>query len=136
MKWYEAGNEPATLTEQMLRDAFESTRIWAGAPPQELRFFIHPAEYARLQALHREVNMSKLSTLWAKVKVVAKAAPTYLALAVLVIPIVAEEAVKHLPDHVAVTVAAVAASAVAVLGSIIAVIRRVTPVIAARRGLL
>src|SRR5690606_17835502 len=83
-----------------------------------------------------EVNMNKLSTLWKKIKVVAKAAPPWLAAAVLIIPIVAEEAVKHLPDHVAVTVAAVAASAVAILSSVIVVIRRVTPVLPWRRGLL
>lgn len=70
------------------------------------------------------------------VRVVVKAAPTYLALAVLVAPIVAEEAAAVLPAPWAEGVTALGLKVVLVATAVLNVIRRVSPVARDRRGLL
>jgi len=69
-------------------------------------------------------------------KVFITAAPTYLALAVLVITVASEELIPLLPDNVAAVVAGVTATAIAILLAVGRVIRRVTPVPKEERGIL
>jgi len=77
-----------------------------------------------------------LKTLVARAKVVLTAAPTYLVAAAVLIPFVVDQLATVLPTTWSETVAQVAGKAVAVLGVAVAIIRRVTPVPAAQRGLL
>lgn len=72
----------------------------------------------------------------AKIKVVAKALPTYLAILAASIPIVLSELVPLLPDHVGVQVAAIGAGVLAVVAAVISTISRLTPVLKSERGLL
>ena len=73
---------------------------------------------------------------FAKVKVVLKAAPTYLALAITVITVMVGELVPLLPEDLAVRVTAFAVALIAALAAVIRTIRRLTPVPKEQRGLL
>ena len=77
--------------------------------------------------------MSKLAD---RILVVLKAAPTYLVALSTVVTILAEEIAAVLPAGAANDVGVVAVRVVAVLATSVAIIRRVTPVVASRRGLL
>lgn len=80
--------------------------------------------------------MTKVQRLVAALKVVTTAAPTVLAGVVLAAPIVAEEAAKVLPAPWSDRVTAVCLTVAAAAGAAVAVIRRVTPVVKAQRGIL
>lgn len=72
----------------------------------------------------------------ARAKVVLLAAPTYLVAVSAVVSILADEIAMVLPAGMAMTLGALAVRVVAVLGAAIGIIRRVTPVVVADRGLL
>lgn len=62
-----------------------------------------------------------------RVRVVLRALPTYLAIAITVLTVLADEIVTLLPDNVGVQVAAWIAAAIAWCTAVIKVIQRVTP---------
>jgi hypothetical protein len=76
-----------------------------------------------------------MSKFLARVRVLLTAAPTWIIAAVAVVQVAAVEAAKVLPEE-ADTIAAWSARAVALLLGIVAVVRRVTPVLPQERGLL
>jgi hypothetical protein len=78
----------------------------------------------------------KLSTLWAKVKVVLGAAPFWGAAAVGLLTSVQLEVVPLLPGPWQVRAGAAIATALAIVGAIVRTVARVTPVPPAQRGLL
>src|SRR5687768_12131677 len=71
----------------------------------------------------------------ARLAVVAKAAPTYLVVASTFVTIAADEIAKALPEQ-AETIGAAALRITVVLGAIVGIIRRSTPVFKAERGIL
>lgn len=73
---------------------------------------------------------------WERVKVVWRAAPTWLTGASVVVGVVAEEIADVLPAGAAEDVGHVALVVVAWLGAAIGIIRRVTPVPPEERGIL
>jgi len=78
-----------------------------------------------------------MSDFLARVRVVLSALPTWLAVAALAAPIVAQEAASFLPSPVSDRVTAVALTAVAVITALLNVIARVKPVVdKAEQGLL
>lgn len=72
----------------------------------------------------------------ARVKVVVTAAPTYLVGAAAVVTAFSEEIAKILPAGAGEAVARVALVVLSAIAAAIAIIRRVTPVLAIQRGLL
>jgi hypothetical protein len=72
----------------------------------------------------------------AKVRVILTALPTYLAIVSGAIPVLLTVWVPLLPENVGIRVAAIGAGTLAVVGGVIETIRRLTPVIAADRGIL
>lgn len=78
-----------------------------------------------------------MEKLIARVRVVITALPTYLVAIAFVVGVVRDEVAKALPDHPVTEWLTWAAGIVlGVLGVAVVIIRRVTPVIAAQRGLL
>jgi len=77
-----------------------------------------------------------MKDLQAKVLVVLKAAPTYLAVASVVLTVFLEELVALLPDNAAASISAVVVTALVWIAAIVRVISRLTPVAADERGLL
>lgn len=77
-----------------------------------------------------------MSSFVARVKVVLAAAVTWIVVASTVVTLASDEIAKVLPAGDAETVGAVAAKIVAVLGAVVAIIRRVEPVLPAERGIL
>lgn len=80
--------------------------------------------------------MEKLKEFGQRVVVVLKAAPTYLVAISTAITIFSEEIAALLPETLDLTVAKYATIAVGFIGAVIAIIRRVTPVLPQERGLL
>lgn len=80
--------------------------------------------------------MNKLLGLWARIKVVLSAAVTWIVVAQTVIVIFRDEVSKVLPTPFAERFEMYAATVLAVLAAVVAVIRRVTPVEPEWRGLL
>lgn len=74
--------------------------------------------------------------LLARIRVILTAAPTWLVLAALTVPIVTEEVAKVLPTSWAEQVVTVGGYVVGWLGAAIAIIRRVTAVLPSERGIL
>lgn len=90
-----------------------------------------------------ESQVSGLTAVWEKIKVVATSLPTWLAIASAVISQVADELIKVLPDEIDAQVVTISGQLVAWLaaaGAIVAgavlTIRRLTPVPEAERGIL
>ena len=77
-----------------------------------------------------------MKKLIARARVVIKAAPTYLVGASIVVAAVTEEVAKELPEGWQDNALTIGGKVVAILGAAVLIIRRVEPVIAARRGLL
>lgn len=77
-----------------------------------------------------------IRTLIERALVVLKAAPTWIAALSTAITLAADEIVAVLPDQWDGAVAAWVARAVAFLAAVVAIVRRVTPVAKAARGLL
>lgn len=77
-----------------------------------------------------------MNTTIARIKVIAQASVTWLLVAMTVVQIVADEIVSVLPAGVAENVGAVTLRVVAVLAAAVAIIRRVSEVTPADRGLL
>ena len=77
-----------------------------------------------------------MNNLWAKILVVLKAAPTYLAIVTLLLTVFLEEIVVLLPGGAATAVAAWIGTVLVWVAAIVRVISRVTPVHPADRGLL
>lgn len=92
--------------------------------------------FGRHELKPEEHRVEKLKEFGQRVAVVLKAAPTYLVAISTAITIFSEEIVKILPDEWDLTVARWATIAVGFLGAVITIIRRVTPVLPADRGLL
>ena len=80
--------------------------------------------------------MSKFATLVAKLKVILKAAPTWIITAALIVPIVADEVGKVVPAGWQDNVVSISGRVLAILGAAAAIIRRVTPVAKDQRGIL
>lgn len=97
---------------------------------------ISEEEYNRIVKKNFAFPPEKKTGLWAKIKVIVGAAPTYLVVAAAVVPIVAEEVGNVLPAGAGAVVAQVAITLTGVLGAAIAIIRRVTPVLPSQRGIL
>lgn len=152
MSWWDTylSNGTSEITVEKLNEL--ARRV---PPPRDhIRYFVHPAEYERMkqrfgappEAFHpligvpvyalEEVNMTKFQKAVAVAKVILKAAPTYLAIAAAIIPILVDEVAPVLPGGWASALTVVAVKAAAILGAAIAVIRRVTPVVKEQRGLL
>lgn len=72
----------------------------------------------------------------ARLKVIIKALPTWLAVVALAAPMVAEEAASVLPAPWSAHVTAVLLTVAAVAAAVVRTIQRVTPVLPAERGLL
>lgn len=79
---------------------------------------------------------ARLEEMWAKAQVVLTAAVTWLVIVAAVITVIADELAKVLPSPWSDRLSAWAITILGVLGAIIAIIRRVTPVEPAERGLL
>ena len=77
-----------------------------------------------------------MSNLIDRVAVVAKAVPTYLVAAAIIVPIIAEEVAEELSGDTATKVVRIGAKVAGWLGAAVAIIRRSTPVIHSQRGLL
>lgn len=77
-----------------------------------------------------------MKKLLARARVILTAAPTYLVAAGAVVTIVADEVSKLLPPGWQDNAAQIAGAAVGILGAAVAIIRRVTPVLPAERGIL
>lgn len=77
-----------------------------------------------------------MTDLLARLRVVARALPTWLALVALAAPVIAEEAAEVLPDGWGQRVTAIALTVAAVAVAALNVIRRLTPVAPEERGLL
>lgn len=77
--------------------------------------------------------MKKLA---ARIRVILTAAPTWLVFAALTVQIVTEEISKILPAGWAARVVAIGGAVGAIIGAAIAIIRRVSPVLPAERGIL
>ncbi|MGE3835765.1 MAG: hypothetical protein AB7H43_13425 [Acidimicrobiia bacterium] len=77
-----------------------------------------------------------MTKLWARIVVILTAAPTYLTAIAAVLPLIAGDLAEVLPAGAAETVGHVALVVAGWLGAAVAIIRRVTPVAASRRGLL
>jgi hypothetical protein len=77
-----------------------------------------------------------MSELLAKVRVILKAWPTWAAAFTAVLGVVAAEVIPLLPEQVGVRVAGWVAVALSVIAAATAVVRRVTPVLPAERGVL
>jgi hypothetical protein len=77
-----------------------------------------------------------VSDFLAKVKIVLTAIPTYGAAAVAVLTVISTSVVPLLPVGVGVKVAAWIAAALGVIQAVVAVVKRVTPVEEADRGIL
>lgn len=80
--------------------------------------------------------LEKLKQLVDRIVVILKAAPTYLVLASTVLTIIADELAKILPTPWADRLTALVITVTAALAAIVAIIRRVTPVAPAERGIL
>jgi len=72
----------------------------------------------------------------ARARVIFTAAPTYLVAAGAVVTIVADEVSKVLPSGWQDNAAQLAGAAVGIIGAAVGIIRRVSPVLPARRGIL
>ena len=79
---------------------------------------------------------AQLEELWARAQVVLTAAVTWLVIAAAVITIIADELAKVLPAPWSDRISAWAITILGVLGAVITIIRRVTPVRPEERGLL
>lgn len=77
-----------------------------------------------------------MSKLVARVKVLLKAAPTYLVAAGAVVTIVADEVAKALPTGWQDNALQIGGAVVPVIAAATAIVRRVTPVVEHQRGLL
>lgn len=77
-----------------------------------------------------------MTRLLARVRVILRAAPTYLVAASAVVSIVVEEIADELPSGWQDNAVGIGGKIVAVLGAAVLIIRRVTPVVAAERGIL
>ena len=77
-----------------------------------------------------------MTKLLARARVILTAAPTYLVAAAAVVTIVADEAAKVLPTGWQDNAAQIAGAVLAVIGAAVAIVRRVTPVLPAERGIL
>ena len=80
--------------------------------------------------------LDRLMKLWSRIVVILKAAPTYLVLASTVLTVIADELAKILPTPWADRITAAVITVTAVFASIVAIIRRVTPVLPEERGIL
>lgn len=81
-------------------------------------------------------NVANMSKLAARILVVLKAAPTYLVAAGAVVTIVADELAKALPNGWQDNAVQIGGAVAGVIAAATAIIRRVTPVVEAERGLL
>ena len=77
-----------------------------------------------------------MSNVWQRVQVVATSAVTWISTASFVVVVLAEEISKVVAPDSAETVTRVSVRIVALLGAVVAIIRRVSPVAIADRGLL
>lgn len=77
-----------------------------------------------------------MSKLIKRIRVLLTAAPTYLAGAAVVVAAVSDEVAKAVPDGWQDNVVAIGAPVLAALAAVTAIVRRVTPVFGAARGLL
>lgn len=71
-----------------------------------------------------------------RARVILKAAPTYLVAAGAVVSIVADEVAKVLPTGWQDNAAQIGGAVAGVIGAAVLIVRRVTPVLVAERGLL
>ena len=77
-----------------------------------------------------------MTKLLARIRVLLTAAPTWLAGAAVVVGAVSDEVAKAVPDGWQDNVIAIGGPVLAVIGAATAIVRRVTPVFGADRGLL
>lgn len=77
-----------------------------------------------------------MNKLLSRVRVLLTAAPTWLAGAGVVVAVVSEEVAKNLPSGWEDNALQIGGIAAGILGSALAIVRRVTPVFGAERGLL
>jgi hypothetical protein len=71
-----------------------------------------------------------------RLRVLLKAAPTWLAAVAAVLGVIAAEVVPNLPDNLAAKVGGVVAFGLSIVAAATAVVRRVTPVLPPERGIL
>lgn len=77
-----------------------------------------------------------MSKTLARLAVLAKAAPTYLLIAATVVTVGSQYLADALPGDTATTVTKVAGVLLGIIGAATTIVRRVTPVLPAQRGLL